>query len=206
MAIVLLSVGVFLGFRVMQFARYLKEHPGAAQPGELAFREANREIIAGNGTAVFGNNDEARRLAGTYAKSLKIMRDNFFTKANLDAVGSMEGEFLTYCQLNENSCAFLVHVPELRKFNAEAKKTLSDLAWINAQAVLQTNTKHPPATLAVGVKGLAFYDTILVGNYVADPKLGGDGITARGSGLKDVKLLYPFFTNPLNSAVGETNK
>ena len=193
LALFVISLVGFMAFRMVQFARYLREHPHQAQPGELEFREANREIIAGHGNTVFGNSGEARALATDYAKSLKILREAFFSKGNPGALASLEGEFLTYCQLNGDSCVFLVHVPELRRFSDEAKKSLTDLAWINAQSVLQAKRRPPPKTVAVGVKGLMLYDAILIGDYVANPQSGKDGINIRGSGLVDTELFYPFF-------------
>jgi hypothetical protein len=194
--LVVFAFVAFLGFRVVQFAKYVRTHPQAALPGELEFREANKQIIADPNTVVFGNSEAALALAKQYSTSLKIMRDKMFTKGDQTALGSLEGDFLTYCQSNEDSCVFLVHVPELRRFTEEAKESLANLAWINAQSVLQANTRRPPKTVVVGVKGLLLYDNILIGDYVADPQPGKDGIKTRGSGLADMKLLYPYFVPP----------
>jgi hypothetical protein len=185
--------GGFLGFRVVQVVRYMRTHPRQVAPGEAEFREANRQIIAGHEGAFFGNTDEARAMAEEYSKSLNILRDNLFTKEKPTAIGSLEGKFFTYCQLNEDSCVFLVHVPDLRLFTDEAQKSLADLAWMNAQSVLHDKMQHPPKTVVVGVKGLLLYDSILIGDYVADPKPGQDGIRTRGSGLQDMKMFYPYF-------------
>ena len=183
----------FLGFRVVQFAKYVREHPRQPAPGEEAFREANRQIIGNEGKTAFGNNEVATALARDYAKSLKIMRENLFTKSKDDGFSITKGEFLTYCQWNGDSCVFLVHVPELRHFTAEAKDSLSELAWINAQSVMGARHETPPKTLAVGIKGAMLYERIMVGKFVADPKKDGDGIETSGSGLRDLKLFYPFF-------------
>jgi len=190
---VVVAVAGFVGYRVVQFVHYVRTHPSSAQPGEVEFREANGEIIAGKAGEVFGNSDEARQLAAEYSKSFKILRDNFFTKGGGTVLGGLEGDFLTYCQLNDDSCVFLVHVPELRKFTGDAKKSLTDLAWMNAQSVLQAATNSPPKTVVVGVKGLLLYDAIMIGDYVADAQPGKDGIRTRGSGLKDMEMFYPFF-------------
>jgi hypothetical protein len=180
--------------------RYARAHPHQPEPGEPQFREANRLIIANtNDNQVFGNSAAARALAQEYSKSLKILRDNLFTKDNPTAIGSMEGDFHTFCQLNDDSCVFLVHVPELRRFDDEAKKSLTDFAWINAQSVLKASTRKPPKSVVVGVKGLMLYDAILIGDYVADPEPGKDGIQTRSAGLQDMKLFYPYFAPPMTS-------
>ena len=169
----------------------------------MEFREANQEIIAGHASAGFGNNAEARVLAEEYSKSLKVFRDKLLTKGDPTAIGSLEGDFLTYCQLNDDSCVFLVHVPELRQFTDEAKKTITDMAWVNAQGVvaqglIEAKVKRPPKTVVVGVKGLMLYDAILIGDYTGN--LGARGITSRGSGLEDMKLFYPYFAPKTESS------
>jgi len=180
-------VGLFLaGLR-------LNSNPSSATSGEAAFREANRQIIANRGTVAFGNNPEAITLARDYSRSLKILRDGFFTEGNKNAYSMAKGEFLTYCQLNGDACVFLVHVPELRRFTRDAKESLTELAWINAQAVLKAGTSPPPSTVAVGVKGAMLYEAILIGDFVPEPQGKSDGIKTRGSGIQANELLFPFF-------------
>jgi hypothetical protein len=183
----------FMAFRLVQLVRYVQQHPRQTAPGEAEFREANRLIITGHGTTSFGNTEEARALAKTYSTSLKILREGFFTKGHRGALTELEGEFVTYCQLNQDSCVFLVHVPGLRGFEGDAKRSLAELAWMNAQSVIQAKSARKPGTVVVGVKGLMLYDTILIGDYVANPKPGQDGIRTRAGGLEEMKLLYPFF-------------
>lgn len=204
--VVVFCVAGFVGFRVVQFVEYMRAHPRAAQPGELEFREANKEIITGEGNKWFGNNADARALAEEYSKSLKTLRESLITKGDPTAVGSLEGDFVTYCQLNEDSCVFLVHVPELRRFTDEAKRSITDAAWMNAQAVIQAKVKPPPKTVVVGVKGLLLYEAIMVGDYVAKPEPDKDGIATRGSGLQDMELLYPYFAPKTTTPLLTTNE
>lgn len=192
-ALVVLGFGAFLGYRMYQFVQYARAHPRQATPGEMEFKAADEKIIAGNGSGSFGNSPKAIELATQYSKSLKVLRDNFFTKGGKTTLAPLEGEFLTYCQLNSNSCVFLVHVPELRTFSDDAKKSMNDLAWMNAQAVIKSSIPHPPGTVVVGVKGLMFYDSIMIGDFVDAPQPDQDGIKTRGSGFDDVKMFYPFF-------------
>src|SRR5438128_11922561 len=116
----------FLGFRVVQFALYVRKHPIHEGPGQAEFREADRQIIANKGTVAFGNS----------SKAIALAKD---------------------CHLNTNACVFLVHVPELRHFTSDAKKTMGDLAWINAQSVLKAKVSSPPKQVVVGVKGALLY-------------------------------------------------
>jgi len=193
--LVLFSFACFFGFRLVQFGLWLKDHPRQVASGEAAFREANRQIIGNRGTVAFGNSSEAISLAQDYSKSLKILRDGFFTEGKKGAYSVSKGDFLTYCQWNGDSCVFLVHVPELRRFTTDAKKSLTELAWINAQSVLKASTQKPPKTVVVGVKGAVLYEAVLVGDFISDPK-GKDGVRTRGSGISGTELLYPFFASP----------
>ena len=74
-----------------------------------------------------------------------------------------------------------------------AKQSLTELAWMNAQSVLQAKTQHPPKTVVVGVKGVLLYEAILIGDFVPEPAARDDGIRTRSSGIMDEKLFFPFF-------------
>jgi acyl carrier protein len=182
----------FVLFQAVMFAIVLSKTPRTRTPGEAEFREANRQIIRSQGGVAFGNNSAAVSLARDYSMSLKVLREGLFSKGNKDAYSISKGEFLTYCQLNANSCVFLVHVPELRRFTSDAQKSLSELAWMNAQSILRTRSNSPPATLAVGVKGAVLYESVMIGHAAPDSATG-DGITERGSGVTGPNLLYRFF-------------
>ena len=186
----------FFGFRLIQFGLYLRSHPRERSPGEVAFREANRVIISGHGRAGFGNTPEAVALAQSFSTALKSVREEFFTKGKGDEdlfTSITRSDFPTYCQLNSNSCVFLVHVPELRRFTTEAKQSLGLLAWQTAQATVKAGVHPPPARLVVGVKGELSYDPILIGQFVPAPHQAGEGIETRESGLRSMNLFYPFF-------------
>jgi hypothetical protein len=196
--VVMLLIGLaaffgFLGYGVVQFAKYRSEHPRALAPGEAEFREANRLIIsASSGKIAHGNNRDGEALAATFSSGLSTLRHEFFTKGNEKAFSISKGEFLTYCQWNGDSCIFLVHVPELRRFDADAKKALAELAWMNAHGVVKTR-KPPPKTVGLGIKGAVLYETIWLGDYQTEPPLAGEGVTKRGQSIVDLKIFYPYF-------------
>jgi hypothetical protein len=189
----------FLAFRAAQFGMYLKNNPQAKAPGETEFREANRQIIANHGTVAFGNSSEAIVLAEQYAENLKSLRSELFSKGKEGSYSIAKGEFLTYCQQSKDACVFLVHVPELRRFTPEAKESLGELAWLNAQMILAAATSRPPQTVVVGVKGAILYDTVLIGDFVSDLSSKSTGIKTRGAGIEGMQLLYPFFA-PIEGA------
>jgi hypothetical protein len=136
-------------------------------------------------------------MAESFSKDFKALRKDLFTegKPDNDLFGILaKGEFPTYCELNSNACVFLVHVPELRRFTAEAKESLGELAWQTARETIKAQQlTSPPNRLVVGVKGELWYDPILIGKFVPDPKEIGEGIESKNSGLENMKLFYPFF-------------
>ncbi len=95
------------------------------------------------------------------------MRDAFFT-ADRDRVFRLtDGQFIVHCELHEDRCAFIVHVPAYRDFSAEAKETLASNAWQIAQQTVE-NTLRPGDELAVGLRGTALYGAVMTGLVAAD--------------------------------------
>jgi hypothetical protein len=161
--------------------------------GEAGFDAANRQIMIKSGVAARGNSEAAIKLAEKFSEDIHTLREAFFTKRERKPLFSLsEGEFLTYCHLDDKACVFLVHVPDLRKFTKEAKSDLADLAWATAQHVARGNVENPPPRLGVGLRGVMFYDTAMIGKLQTDG-LDGDGIDSRQSGSRPEELLYIYF-------------
>lgn len=137
----------------------------------------------------FGNTPEAAVLADQFSSKMKILRASLFTG---EAKGGLSGgEFLTHCEMNEDRCAFIVHVPGLRKFNEEAKKSLCDIAWTIAWGELAESDLPDGSQLAVGVKGFALYEDIMIGEYLREDD------SAEPSSGSSTDRLKPFFPEPL---------
>lgn len=118
------------------------------------------------GGIAHGNTDEAKALAEEFSDSMQTLRDAMFTKR--DGGISLSGKkFITYCELRDGQVAFVVHVPEYRKFEDDAKDSLAELAWTVAQSTAQEKLK-PGDNLAVGLKGVVLYGSIMVGK-VGEP-------------------------------------
>lgn len=167
---------------------------GGNTPGENTFQAANQAITTGRHGTALGNTQEAVRLAHGFSYTLKLLREEGVEKSKKkSAISLTEGEFLTYCHLTEDTCAFLVHVPELRKFSGDAKEFIADAAWHSATAVVLAMPNRPKR-LAVGVRGVLLYDAILVGKVVASVEEAETGIERRlGNSRKGA--LYPFFAD-----------
>jgi hypothetical protein len=124
-------------------------------------------LTAGQEGPASGNTPVARLLAAEYSRSLKTMRDAFFT-ADRDRVFRLtDGQFIVHCELHEDRCAFIVHVPAYRDFSADAKETLAIHAWQIAQQTVE-NTLRPGDELAVGLRGTALYGAVMTGRVTAD--------------------------------------
>ena len=169
---------------------------GAAAPGAVVARkttaddllnEAEDSIRTDSGGIADGNTDEAKELAREFSELIQELREAFFTK---DGGGiSLSGDkFLTYCELREGQCAFVVQVPDYRKFEGDAKESLAELAWMAAQRTVADKLK-PGDKLAVGMKGIVLYGRVMVGK-VADPDGEEDGLESNSD--QRAKLL-PFF-------------
>ena len=149
--------------------------------------KAEDSIRTDSGGIADGNSDEARELAREFSEMIQTLREALFTK---DGGGiSLSGDkFLTYCELRDGQCAFVVHVPDYRKFEGEAKESLADLAWMAAQKTV-ADKLQPGDKLAVGMKGVVFYGSVMVGQ-VADPEGEDDGLESNTNARPN---LLPFF-------------
>jgi len=193
----------FLGFRIFSAIQYAKANPrntpAAAGKEEL---RAVRGLLAGasKGTA-HGNTDQAKTMATTLSTQMKGMREAFFEGGNdkemkLSLTG---GEFLVYCQLNEDSCAFVIHVPELRHYTDDAKATMAELAYRAAANILNETGNKKVRKLALATRGTLLYDKVLVGEYTHGSESGDKGdataiaepVSEKGGA--EAPALYPFF-------------
>lgn len=70
-----------------------------------------------------GNSAEAELLAKKYSELITTMQKEFFVREGAEAKIQLSGgKFLTYCQINQEGIAFLVHVPEYRRYEGKAKE------------------------------------------------------------------------------------
>ncbi|MEZ0275284.1 MAG: hypothetical protein ACAH88_10295 [Roseimicrobium sp.] len=163
------------------------------EPGENTFHEANLAITSGRNGVALGNTKSAIQLATDFSKTLKLLREAGVEKSKKgeNAISLTKGEFITYCHLTTETCAFLVHVPELRNFSSDAKKFIADAAWHSATAAV-LEMPDPPERLAVGIRGVLLYDAILIGDVVSSGRDAEDGIDKRLGG-SDKEALHPFF-------------
>lgn len=133
-------------------------------PESRDFRAANNLINTYQGTTAFGNTTQAVAVATSFSRQISVMRDLFFQGGKKSGVSISDHKFLTYCQLSGTNCAIMVHVPELRRFSEDAKKSFGGMAWTAANiALFGEGLTNADMNLGVGFRGIMLYDRVMVG-------------------------------------------
>lgn len=173
--------------------------------GATKFRAANSQIVSFDGEVGFGNSEDAIKLARAFSQQIGEAREDLFTQRKKPAKFSLsDGNFLVFCQLDGDRCTFLVHVPDLRKFDKDAKKFLGVLAWATAQGVVRSaELETKPTSLAVGLRGIMLYDRVIIGALATADKDPSEAIIIEEEGDKDKYLLYSFFAPLVEEGMSE---
>ena len=159
---------------------------GPRTPEARVFEDANAQLTAFRGTEAFGNTDAARARAQRFSTLFRKMRELFFTKRAASGAPSLsQGHFITHCEMRQGHVAFLVHVPDLRKFTSEAQDQLFVAAWAAARVAI-SDLPREKLELGVGLRGALIY-----GEVGAGPASSNEA-AQRGESSTD--LLMPFFT------------
>ena len=169
------------------------------------FRKAERKINEADGVKMgFGNNEEAAQLAESFSSKMKLGRAVIFAeKDNQSELPAPDGEYHTYCRLDDVSCVFMVHVPSLRKYKVEDRSAIADLAWRVAHGILANHGFAEGKTLAVGTRGRVAYHRIDLGKMVSKfDSLNNNGIEKSGT---DSTLLESFFPSSNDQSLDETS-
>ena len=162
-----------IGVWIYQFVQLARHPTGPSARSE--FYNATSEI-GPHGKPASGNSTEATGLALKMALAMTILRDEQFTQSTKKSLIDQRDNFKVYCDLRTGQCVFLIHVPELRRFEGEAQERLGNLAWKTAQEVLAESKKAAqPVKLGVGMRGNLAYERVLVGLFT--PIASGPGTT-----------------------------
>jgi hypothetical protein len=135
---------------------------------ERNFQEASGQITAHKEQVAFGNSPRAVDIAKAVSDDLKKARTDLFKGGKRGKFSLSDGEFLTYCELQASYCAILVHVPELRQYDKEAKEIQGDIAWEIALGQMHDRFPEQDFELAVGLRGSILYGPIRIGKTQAD--------------------------------------
>lgn len=160
---------------------------GDAVTAAEALTKIELKINSNDEGIAHGNSPKAIELAKRYSETMLRLREELFTPEEKGAISLTDGQFITWCELRDDKCAFVVNVPSYRKFEGDAKESLAELAWAAAQETVAGELKEGDS-LAVGLKGLILFGDVMVG------KVGPvEGETPDYEKKEsDKELLYPF--------------
>lgn len=160
-------------------------------------QEAERFVLSdSHGQLALGNTDEAKNLAHDFAIDMTMISNTAFTEGPKRTIQLSGGNFLTYCELHEDSCIFIAHVPSYRDYEKDAKRILAELAWIEAVDITK-DALDPGDKLAVALKGTFLYGDIMVGTHPGSNK---DAKTWRDGESDD---LVSFFQDTITETLPE---
>ncbi|MEQ9409919.1 MAG: DUF4190 domain-containing protein [Fuerstiella sp.] len=103
--------------------------------GDVLLKQAEGQLLAETETAAIGvstTDQDAVRLAEHYIETLHVLDATHFAETNPGAATTPRA-YRVFVQLNDDSIAFLVQVPELSRFTPAAVQTLQERCWLIAQ-------------------------------------------------------------------------
>lgn len=159
----LIALPVLLFAGLVSSVALVDERP--SDPKYAAFERADDFVTRFEETGADGNTPAARAAAGKISSQMKALRGAMFSESKRkSSFSSSKGEFLTWCEFSKDRAIVLIHVPELRKFNDEAKASLGKLGWTIAAAELAgLEPADRPANLVIAIRGAILYDHLLAG-------------------------------------------
>ena len=143
-------------------------------PGADALNEAESHLKAKTTTG-YGPTEPEREAATVTAEIAQSLRASGIsnTKGSYGrgksglfrrATAGMDSDgFTCACSVRGDTAVFLIHVPDLRKFNEEAQAAMGHWSWAAARVGWSQLQEPRPAKLAVALKGIALYDRLLTG-------------------------------------------
>ncbi|RYD84668.1 MAG: DUF4190 domain-containing protein, partial [Verrucomicrobiaceae bacterium] len=155
----------------------------AAGSGE-AWRRAASHVQESATQTAWGNTAEAKRLAQQFSTTIAPLHALSFSGKRGREVDS---RFVVHCELTEGKCAFIVCVPDYRKYKGDTRDSLNELVWMTARGAAGTANLPETTQLCVAQKGLVIFGDILTGT-LADKAPTGKGT--------DTDLLIPYFAAP----------
>ena len=187
---------VFFAFRVVQAIIHFRKNPIKHEAGTEELQNATTLITSARHGTALGNATEAISIAGKVSTDLKTIRQTMFSGGKVDSIDMKaltKGEFVVFCQLNPDTCAVLIHVPEMRSYTPNAAKLMASLAYNSVVKALPAERKQALRKLAVATRGTMMYDTILVGESGFDEEYAANRATPMQHEGMLAPGLKPFF-------------
>jgi hypothetical protein len=202
------------------FVRAVKNYkPQPKSPAEEGLAVAEEVIQSKTGTSS-GPTPAEKEAAQLMAEMSSLYRDTAISQASgttrgifrKAAKGMDAKSFVAYCKVKDDAVLFLLHVPDLRKFEEAAKESMLEGAWTSAQFAIASMPEPRPKRLTVAIRGIVSYYGACSGKTIdlsvlddlgdRDPtnaQLGIDKTTTEAADLK--KAFLAFFEVPAPSPV-----
>jgi zinc-ribbon family len=164
------------------------------KPGHDEFQAATKSIASGDQEVAHGNTPQARELAAKLSEGLGEVSKTIPTVGKPDLLDQTGGKFLVFCQLNEDACVFLVHVPNLRHFDANTQKSIAKMCYLEGCLVIRDSGVKGIQHVAVATRGALLYSTAMVGAYPPQQPNPQDRLAELDTEAADVPALLPYFT------------
>ncbi|MEZ6060129.1 MAG: DUF4190 domain-containing protein [Planctomycetaceae bacterium] len=166
---------------------------GSGSVSEILLDAAEAMLLRDERPATFANDSstgDASLLASHFVEALGKADSLLFTETG-DQPAAQSRTYRAFVQLNDNSCAILLYVPEFDRFTDSAKKTLSQVAWLTAQRTLDS-TLLEGSDLAVAV----YSSTGLQNAMIGEVRISDEFDAGLNSSDTDRSRLFPFFPKP----------
>lgn len=168
-------------------------------PGKVELHEAERAVSTDSHGVAQGNFYGAELLASKLSGTL--LQDRKEVISGNDSQNVMtKGSFVVFCQLNPESCAFLVHVPNLNQYTPAAAELIADTAYVEAYRILDAANKPGIRKLAVATRGNLLYGTLRTGGYRPGADRPFDTVKKLGGESTIEEALLPYFAAPPETA------
>jgi hypothetical protein len=142
---------------------------------------AEHSLMTTEGSGELGNSIQASGMSGGLKGELSDALNAYFDGVEQDQ------RVTVYCRKDDESCCFLVYIPDLGSFDNAAKDAVSHLAWDSAQRV-SAKLQTQGSKLAVAIRDVYRYRSIQVGEVPARRSQSDPGLTT-----VDETMLEPFF-------------
>ena len=190
-------VGIYLvltgGLHLLVYFGKKHLHPAVIMPGQREFEAASKTIADNHQGAAHGNTPQAQELATSLAEALDAAYKKAFAGVSPDVTDGTGGKFLVYCQEHGDTCVFLVHVPNLRHFPADAQRSIADASYLEGCLVLKADDATGIRHVAVATRGALLYDTAVLGSYPPQTPAPRDHLIKLTTAAWDVPDLYRYF-------------
>lgn len=170
----LATAGVVIGVlalgiaAVLGLANYVsRTSPGrsdTAQGAGRAFRDADEQIAVYEAKTAFGNTPEAERVAARVSRGCEVL---MLLASGGEKAGKRPslsgGHCLAYADARRDKVCFLVHIPGLRHYSDEARRSLLRILWSLATDVAGDAYGRKDVKVGLGMRGAIFYGAVAVG-------------------------------------------